>query len=161
MKPEKYKQILEFVYMGGGFIPENEAAHDFTDRCVKGEIVPMLEVTQRDVKFHRAYFAFLSLVWNYLPKSFQNKIPEEQFYQFVNHLQGGYDIIFKFQDGTMMVKYKSISFGNMSQKRFEEYVAEQMPFIYSEILGKYFQGEIYDNIIETIEQDFANFLRRL
>jgi hypothetical protein len=60
-----------------------------------------------------------------------------------------------------MVEYDSIAFGRMSQKTFESYIREQLPWIYEEVLGSYFEGEMLDGIIETIEEEFKKFLAKL
>lgn len=161
MKPEEYKKAIEMVYVDTGFVPSNKAAHELVDRCVRGEVVLFREITQRDVKFHRAYFLFLNMVYEYLPKKFKEKIPLEKFYQFLKHLKGEYDVVFEFQDGTKLVEYDSISFGKMAQKEFEKYVAEQMPWIYENVIGAFYEGEKFDNIIYNLEEEFNQFLKRI
>jgi len=49
----------------------------------------------------------------------------------------------------------------MSQERFKNYIREQLPFIYTEVIGKFFKDEIYDNIIATIEEEYSKFLAKL
>lgn len=161
MKDTDYTGIIEMTWMGGGFIPENQAAHDLTERCARGEVVAFKEITNRDLSFHKAYFSLLGYIWDYLPNKFKTAVPKDKFYIFLKHLRGEYDVVFKFQDGTQMVQYHSISFGRMSQKKFEEYVAEQMPFIYEEVIRPLFSEEIAKNIIDTIEQDYLSFLAEL
>jgi hypothetical protein len=70
-------------------------------------------------------------------------------------------VLFKFKDGTAMVEYESIAFGNMSQKRFEAYIREQLPWIYENVIGAFFEGAIYDGIVETIEKEYEIFLSKL
>jgi hypothetical protein len=149
------------VYMGGGFIPENEAAQDLCEQCVKGEVVSFTEVTARDLKFHKCYMKMLSFIYGYMPKVFRDNVPKQHFYRWLKHLQGHYKIVFEFKDGTKLVEYESIAFGNMSEKRFREYIKEQIPYIYENVLGKYFEGEMYDGIINTIEEEFEKFLSKL
>ena len=89
------------------------------------------------------------------------KVPEKKFYQWLKHLKGEYKVVFEFEDGTKMVEYDSISFGRMSQKEFEAYVRDQMPYIYENVLGKYFEGEILNGIIDTIEEEYKKFFAKL
>ena len=156
-----YKKLLEFTYVGGGFIPYNEAAKEYTEQCVKGEVVSYKEATQRDISFHRCYFSLLNYIWKYLPKSFKNKIPESDFYKWLKHLKGEYEIKYTFKDGTKMVEYTSISFGRMSQKEFKDYVKNQLPYIYENVIGAFFEGDIYDGIIENIENEYERFMVKL
>ena len=161
MKQSNYEQLIELAYVGGGFIPANEKAYELADNCKKGEVITFKEITARDLKFHRCYMILLKTIYDYLPNKFKNAVPENKFYLWLKHLQGSYKVLFEFKDGTKLVEYESIAFGNMSQKRFEEYIKEQLPFIYGNVIGAYFSGELYKNIIETIEEDYKRFLEIL
>ena len=147
--------------MGGGFIPANEKAEEMTVTLVKGEILSFMEVTARDLSFHRNYMAFIGYVYDYLPAKFKKQVLKADFYQWLKHLQGKYKVKFTFADGTKMVEYESIAFGNMSQQRFKDYVREQLPFIYTNVIGAFFKDEIYDSIIATIEVDFERFFDKI
>lgn len=160
MKDTDYKSLMEFQFVGG-LIPVNERAIEYCDMLKKGEIVQLRDATTRDISFHRNYFLLLGFIYDYLPLKFKKKIPKEKFHIFLKHLKGSYDVLFEFSDGTKMVEYESISFGKMSQKTFEDYVRNQLPFIYSDVIGVFFEGDVYDNIIETIEEEFKKFLSKL
>ena len=60
-----------------------------------------------------------------------------------------------------LVEYESIAFGKMSQFQFETYVREQLPFIYSNVIGAFYADEKYDEIIADIEETFKKFLAKL
>ena len=49
----------------------------------------------------------------------------------------------------------------MNQQKFKEYVKEQLPYIYENVLGKFFEGEILTGIIETIENEYEIFFSKL
>lgn len=161
MKDTDFNKLVDMAWVGGGFIAANSNAEELANQCQKGEIISFLEVTKRDLKFLRCYFALLAFIWGYMPPKFKQSIPKEKFYQWLKHLKGQYAVIFEFKDGTKMVEYDSIAFGNMSEKRFRAYVAKQLPFIYTNVIGAYFEGEIYDNIIFTIEEAFERFMSKL
>jgi len=147
--------------VGGGLIPVSPNAIELLEQTRKGEVLSFLEVTARDISFHRGYFALLKFIYGYMPPQFKDKVPERFFYQFIKHLKNEYTVLFTFKDGTSMIEYKSIAFGKMSQKSFEAYVREQLPFIYSDILGAYFEGDMLNGIIETIENEFEKYLAKL
>ena len=92
---------------------------------------------------------------------FKDAVPKDKFYLWLKHLKGQYEVLFEFQDGTKLVEYESISFTKMDQIRFKEYVREQLPWIYTEVIGKQFEGAIYDGIIETIEEEYKKFMVKL
>jgi len=161
MTDKDFHKIQEWVNMGGGIIPHSSNAIEMLEQSHKGEILSFIEVTNRDVKFHRCYFALINFIYGYMPGQFKKKVPEKHFYMFLKHLRKEYKIIFTFQDGSSAVEYDSIAFGKMSQKSFENYIREQLPWIYENVLGAYFEGDILDGIIETIETEFEKFLSKL
>jgi hypothetical protein len=161
MNQKDYDRMIELVNVGGGWTPANTNAEELLDQCGKGEIITLLEVGARDLKFHRCYFSLLAFIYDYLPLSFKKAVPKNKFYLWLKHLKGEYNVIFTFKDGTKLIEYDSIAFGSMSQKRFETYIKEQLPWIYENVIGTYFQGEIYNGIINTIETEFAKYLAKL
>jgi len=60
-----------------------------------------------------------------------------------------------------MIEYESISFGKMTEKRFHEYIKEQLPFLYENVIGACYKDEAKDNIIAEIEKNYKKFLSRL
>ena len=44
---------------------------------------------------------------------------------------------------TSMFEYVSLSFGKMNNDDFKAYVKNQLPFLYTEVIGRFFTGEIY------------------
>jgi hypothetical protein len=161
MKDKDFKNIAEFTNVGGGLIPHNEKAKELVEQSSRGEILSFEEVTARDLSFHRCYFALLNFIYNLLPQKFKDAVPEHKFYIFLKHLRGSYEVLFEFKDGTRLVEYDSIAFGKMSQKSFENYIREQLPWIYENVIGVYYQGDIYNGIIDTIEEEFERFMMRL
>ena len=161
MKKSEYDKLHEFVYRGGGFVPVNQNAQDLAHQTGMGEIITFAEVTSRDLKFHQAYFSLLNFIWGYMPAKFQEQVPQSKFYYWLKHLKGEYEVIFTYADGTKLVEYPSLAFGRMSQKTFEDYIREQLPWIYTEVIGKIYKGEKYDAIIQTIEEEYEKFLSKL
>ena len=161
MTDKEYTKIAEFVNVGGGLMPHNEKASDLIEQSFRGEVMAFKEVTARDTRYHRAYHGFLGYIYDYLPKSFKTAVKRDNFYLWLKHLKGQYNVLFEFKDGTKLVEYESIAFGNMSQKRFEAYVKDQLPWIYENVIGAYFEGDMYTSIINTIEEEWEGFLSRL
>lgn len=60
-----------------------------------------------------------------------------------------------------LVEYESISFGRMTEARFHEYIKEQLPYLYSNVIGAFFEGERLDDIIFTIEKEYKSFLKKV
>ena len=161
MTDKDYNKLIDLANVGGGFVPANQNASDILEQSHRGEVLSFLEVTNRDLKFHRCFFLLLNFIYDYTPQSFKKKVTKDNFYIFIKHLKGEYKVLFEFKDGTKMVEYDSIAFGRMSQKTFETYIRELLPFIYTEIIGAFFEDDIYNNIIDTIEEEFKVFLSKL
>ena len=161
MKDGDYHRLIEMANVGGGWVPANENATELLDQTHKGEITTFEEVTARDLSMHKCYFSLLNFIYCYLPNRFKKQVPEKEFYKWLKHLKKEYKVIFTFKDGTQLVEYDSISFGNMSQKRFENYVREQLPYIYENVIAEFFEGDIYDSILATIELEYERFLAKL
>ena len=161
MKDKDFYNIVNLANVGGGWVPANEKAQELLETSGKGEVISVLEVTSRDLSFHKAYFGLLKFIYEYLPLSFKNKVPRDNFYIWLKHLKGQYKVLFEFKDGTRLVEYDSIAFGKMSQKTFENYVRDQLPWIYENVVAAFFEGDIYNGIIDTIEDEFKKFLSKL
>ena len=161
MKSTDYEKLIQMQTVGGGFIPSNENARDLLDSSKKNEIMTFKEVTKRDISFHRCYFSLLGFIYDFMPQQFKSKIHKKVFHKFIQHHKGEFKIIYEFKDSPPLLEYDSISFGNMSQKRFEETIRENLPFIYEYILGAYFKDEILTGIIEIIEEEYKKFLSKL
>lgn len=161
MTDKDFQKRMDFAYMGGGMIPISPNAIELCEQSDHGEVFSFKEMTNRDLAMHRCYFALLKFIYGYMPKKFKEIISEDKFYLWLKHLKGQYKVVFTFSDGTSLVEYDSISFGRMSQKSFETYIREQLPYIYTDVLGKYFEGDILNGIIDTIEEEFKKFLSKL
>lgn len=161
MKDTEFSKRHEFAYISGGWLPVNQNAKELTNQTVEGEVVVFQEITSRDISFHRCYFSLLNYIWSWLPDNFKISVPKEKFFVFLKHLKGEYEVLFEFQDGTKLVEYESISFGRMSQIAFKDYIKEQLPYIYTNIIGKFFKDEDYDMIIENIEHEYVKFFNKL
>lgn len=161
MTDKDFQKRMDFAYMGGGMIPISPNAIELCEQSDHGEVLSFKEMTNRDLAMHRCYFALLNFIYGYMPKKFKEIISEDKFYLWLKHLKGQYKVVFTFSDSTSLVEYDSISFGRMSQKSFETYIREQLPYIYSDVLGKYFEGDILNGIIDTIEEEFKKFLSKL
>lgn len=161
MTDKEFQKINELAFVKGGFIPHNANAQELAEQCSIGEILSFIECTARDLGRHKGYMKLLNYIYDYLPQRFKDKVKKEFFYTWLKHLQGKYKVLFEFSDGTKLVEYESISFAKMSEKRFREYIKEQIPYIYEEVIHKFYKGEIYNNIIDNIEEQFEKFLNTL
>lgn len=162
MKKSNFDKLIELSYTGGMmFRPSNQNAFDLCNDLGIGEVVNFETKTGRDLKFHKCYFVLINFIYDYLPESFHGKIPKKHFYKWLQTLKGDYEVVFSFADGRELIEYDSLSFGRMSQETFKNYVREQLPWIYENVIGAFYSGDKYDAILETIESEFEKFLSKL
>lgn len=163
MKDREYERLSEWINEGtGALMPYNSLAHDLADTAKGGEIITMLEMTDRDLRFHRCYFSLINYIYSQLPNRFRQKLPEKYFYKYLKHLKGQFDIIAQFGD-IVLVEYESISFAKMTEHSFRDYVRNQLPWIYSDVIGKYYKmgGWRYNRKVNMIEEEYKKFLSKL
>lgn len=161
MTDTTYNDLHEFVMEGAGWIPNNQNAQELMEQTSPGEVQMFKEVTGRDLKRLKCYFSLLNYIWEYMPDHFKVKVPCDKFYLWLKHLRGDWDVVFEFADGTKLIEYTSISFGKMSEHEFRQYIKNQMPFIYEKVIGMMYEGDVYDGIVDTIENDYSSFFQKL
>jgi hypothetical protein len=162
MKDSDYDRLSEWGNAGGALLPLNNVATDLVDMSKKGQVLNMLEVTDRDLRFHRCYMSLVNFIYDQLPNRFHQKLRKKHFYKYLKHLKGQFDIIAQFGD-IVMVEYESISFARMSQRQFENYIRELLPWIYVKVIGKYYKvgGWRYNRKINDIETEYEKFFAKL
>jgi hypothetical protein len=163
MSDKDYDRLSEWVNEGGALTPFNQLACELSDSAKKGEIITMLEMTDRDLKFHRCYMSLIGFIYDQLPIRFHKKLQKKYFYRYLKHLKGQFDIITKFDNGIVLVEYESIAFGRMSEHSFRDFVKNQLPWIYSDVIGKYYKvgGWRYNRKIDSIENEYEKFMSKL
>lgn len=158
MKQKDYLALMEFKSLGTALIPVSQDAIQLCE-MKRGQNILINEKTQRDLRFHRAYFSLLNFIYGWLPPQFKEAVPEKHFYQWLKHLNGQYEILYKFKDGTSMVEYQSISFARMTQVSFETFVRNQLTIVYEYLIRQICDEP--EKVIETIEYEFENYLSKL
>lgn len=161
MKDKDFQELPQFVKVYPNIVPVNRQAYDLLDLKGEGEMLYMKEIAKRDLKFHRCYFALLNYIYSYLPDVFRNSVSEDKFYIWLKHLKKEYKVLFKFQDGTKLVEYDSISFGRMNQTQFEDYIRNQLPFIYENVIHPLYSNDKHKMVIDNIEDEFKKFLSKI
>ena len=80
MKKSEFDKLIELSYTGGfRFSPINQNAIELCNSLGIGEIIKVDLKTERDYKFHQAYFVLIGFIYDYLPDKFKNKVPKQHF----------------------------------------------------------------------------------
>jgi len=122
-----------------------------------GELVEVEAVIPRNPRFHRKYFALLSLSFESWEPDRKHKthkgIPVqkefEQFREDITILAGYYTQAMRL-DGSMVLRAKSISFRSMEQPEFEALYEATITVLMHHVLTKYKDREEVDSVIEKI-----------
>lgn len=160
MKHSEYQKLIHLAYTEGQLIPASNM-DDIFNELGEGEILALKRINPRDLKFHQCYFVFLNYIYKYMPESFKTKVKSNKFYRWLQGLKKEYSILYTYSDSTQLIEYNSISFGRMNQVEFKAFINEQIPFIYSDVIGKLYDEKTTNSIIETIEEDFLKFFSKL
>lgn len=161
MKHEDFLKLITFAKIGEDLVPVSNHT-DLINELIEGQTVFLKLVNTRDIAMHRCYFAILRYIYRCLPPAFTNKIKIAKFYKWIQTLKKDYDVLFEFSDGTRLLDYNSISFANMNEFDFTNYIKDQLPFIYENIIRPFYNNdESYNNIINCIEDEFSIYLAKL
>jgi len=108
-----------------GFIPSDEITAEWYKTIKVGEVVHSDFRKMRNPKFHKKGFTLLKLAFDYWePGEINSKygIPEKNFDRFrkdLTILAGFYHLVIRL-DGTTRIEADSLSFGSMSEEKFEK-----------------------------------------
>lgn len=157
MKPEEYQKTLEFAKVGEGLVGANDFTIDFLQNIGEGEILNFKHLKNRDLSLHRCYFSILNFIYGYMPNNFKLVVKEQSFYTFLKYLNNEINVLFEFKDGRKIIEPISISFAKMNNQEFKDYVKNQMPNLYENLIRALFSDEVSKSIIETIENEYQKF----
>lgn len=108
---------------GGVLTPATETEQERMKRFKNGEVFEVDIRNQRNGKFHRKVFAFMSFCFEHWDGGHEHQDEAKQFDVFRDNLTvlAGYYDSFYAIDGSVRVEAKSISYANMEQEEFEKY----------------------------------------
>lgn len=157
MKDTQFENLIHCKVVNGVFYPINSNANDFV-YSNEGQEVYLVPQTQRDLILHACYFAFCNWLWQELPKQFKlQRCPNRaDMYKYLKLVQGKYKESMKYKDITA-IEFESISFGNMSNEAFKDYVNEQIIALYENILIPLKMEDLY----EKANEEFSNLFKKL
>ena len=138
-------------------VKHNNSLVPYTDEDSKaiynlkeGELIAFSIDKARNVQYHRKYFALLNKVLHHLPEELSEKYNTTEKLLLEIKLQlGYYDVHVTLGEREVVVVKQSISFKQMTQKRFERFVNDS-----KQIILKYFLKDIdektFDNEFMTL-----------
>lgn len=104
----------------GNYIPATDQDRERQSSVGHGEVIEAKALDQRNVMFHRKFFALIELAWQNLPEKYDKNFPtKDDLRKELIKRAGFYRQYIDFK-GNMQFEAESISFANMGQKRFEE-----------------------------------------
>lgn len=114
---------------GNTFIPASDKDKAKIDKIGQGEVVLAKSVDQRVLGFHRKYFALIDLAYENLPEKFDGYFgTPDDLRRELTILAGFYKEHKDFYGNTVKTA-ESISFGKMSQERFEQLYSKTLTLV--------------------------------
>lgn len=133
--------------LGGALVPDTDEDAEKLLRFKQGEVA-MVKITKpRNHKFHRKFFALLSIGYDAFnpPNGIKNR---EQFREDITILAGYYEQYVRL-DGTIRTVAKSISFGSMSQEDFDKLYSAVIDVLLQKVLTNYNKSDL-DDVVDRI-----------
>lgn len=152
------KEIVLTKAAGGVLVPCDPQAAEFIAKMKVGAGVRATVKQQRNVQFHRKYFALLNLAfdhWEPTEATYKGQVVGKNFDQFRNDVVclAGFSEVAINMRGEVRVTAKSISFGSMSQDEFDGLYSATVNVVLRHILTNYTQGQL-----ETVMDQLLGFL---
>lgn len=142
----------------GILVPEDDAAEKLVDKMKVGQVIYADFKRQRNIQFHRKYFALLNFAYSHWepahladPK-WEGVKPLKSFNRFRKDLailSGIYEATYRV-DGSVRIEAKSISFGRMSEEEFEELYSNTIDVILERILVSYTREQLDQVVFELM-----------
>ena len=139
---------------GGALVPIDQDGVDYLAKLKVGQGVRVTVVRQRNLKFHRKFFALLNYAfehWEPVESTYKGQIVAKNFDQFRNDitiLAGHYTSSITLK-GDVRLTAKSIAFERMDEDTFSELYSSVINVILSRILTKYSREDL-DEVVERI-----------
>lgn len=141
-----------FQKVGGGLIPATPEDAEFLDKIKMGEGVRLKMVRQRNLKFHRKFFALMNLAFDYWepPEHGEGSAWSEKleigrnldrFRKDVTILAGYYDATYRL-NGDIRIEAKSIAFASMGEDEFEKLYSDCIDVILKKVCPQYEEEEL-------------------
>lgn len=134
----------------GYFIPAEDSDMKKCSRIGAGEVVRCKSVDQRNLQFHRKFFAMINLAWDNMPEKYDNHFPTPEHLRKELIKRAGFYTSYTDLKGNTQYLPESISFESMGQEKFEE--------VYNRVLDVIIRWLIPDLDRDILEHEIMNFL---
>ena len=136
-----------------GLVPLDDMDWELKKKLGLGTDVRVHVTIPRNIKFHRKFFALLTLTVENLPETLQketNIFSVEALLAAVKIDMGYYDIVKV--AGRNIVKLRSISFAKMDEQQFSRFY----DLAVTDILSNYLRGTDRNSLLQEVEQFISN-----
>jgi hypothetical protein len=142
---------MRFIVLpGGAVVPEDDATLAAVQKFRNGDVIHADFKKARNPRFHRKYFALLNFAYDHWEAEQEKSF--EQFREDLTILAGYYDKRFRL-NGDMVLRPRSIKFGNMDDIEFERLYSKTVDVILKHVLTKYTR----DDLDRVVDQLIGNF----
>ena len=142
------------------FIPASEDDAELLSKVKVGETVKLVLTRPRNIKFHRKFFALMSLAFDYfeppahgegsaLAEKYVVQKNAERFRKDITILAGYHEMTYRL-NGDVRVEAKSISFGSMGEDEFEKLYSACIDVIINKVCTQYTEYELRKQVEDLI-----------
>ena len=141
---------FRLVKTNTGFRAETDEDQEKLNKLSIGEVFSCSSLDQRNVEFHRKFFALIHLAWDNLPIEFEGRFPTQDDLRKELTKRAGFYTEYTDFKGNKQYLPKSISFDKMGQEQFEK--------LYSAVIDIILQWLIPGLDRELLEHEIMTFL---
>ncbi len=128
---------IQLINTTNGLVPQYEDDLDEKRKLKLGEFYTAEIKVQRNVRFHRLFFALVKTAWEYLPEQASSGFRDmDGFRKYLTVAAGYYEPFFSPVRGEWLEIPKSISFDKMDESEFRD-LYERVKGVIFAILGSY------------------------
>lgn len=138
---------MRLIKTSNGLIPYTDEDADDYRRVGIGDILKAKALDERNVLHHRKFFALINVVFDNMPEQYDRHFPTRDDLRHELIKRAGFYNEYTDLKGKKQFRAESMSFDNMSQKRFEE--------LYDRVLDVVVKWFAFDR--EILESEIMQF----
>jgi len=138
---------MRLIKTSQGLVPYSDEDVEDYRRVGIGDILRAKALDERNVQHHRKFFALIRVVFDNMPEQYDKHFPTQDDLRHELIKRAGFYKEYTDLKGNKQYRADSISFDNMSQKRFEQ--------LYSRVLDVVVQWFAFDR--EILESEIMQF----
>lgn len=131
-----------------GLVPIDDDAYNAKQKLKVGQVYETDIKLDRNYRFHKKYFALISIAWEYLLENEVKEYRTKEIFRKWCEIQAGNCDVVRLQDGTYIRLPKSIAFDQMGEDEFSE-VYERVKDVIWDKIGDRVTKEEFERVLSN------------